>query len=94
MFLVSGSLHEEPFPPGAWVCLGVFVDTAIEKNQTDKELAIQEELRSKKLRTWDLVRPRRPLSGEVASFDFQGHRLKMTFNSPEIPYKTPGNPKS
>lgn len=32
------------------VVTGVFVDTAIEKNQTDKELAIQEELRSKKLR--------------------------------------------
>ena len=32
------------------VITGVFVDTAIEKNQTDKELAIQEELRSKKLR--------------------------------------------
>ncbi|CAJ1460972.1 unnamed protein product [Effrenium voratum] len=32
------------------VVTGVFVDTAIEKNQSDKELAIQEELRNKKLR--------------------------------------------
>ena len=29
---------------------GVFVDTAIEKNQSDKELAVQEELRNKRLR--------------------------------------------
>lgn len=32
------------------VVTGVFVDTAIEKNQSDKELAVQEELRNKRLR--------------------------------------------
>jgi len=32
------------------VVTGVFVDTAIEKNQSDKELAVQEEMRNKRLR--------------------------------------------